>query len=427
VKYSAVSYYCLDSGHSLCKHWKTKVFIFEITDGNNKIMPIAMGLFPEESSANLTSFMKAIMGINGGALGELINRTTSVICTDRAKCMRPVMQAMLPLAQHRHDAWHILKNIHDNGFKSEIGYLLNCQRATIEDLFKKAMNEWRKVYPEAAAYALAIPHEDWTYYTAVDYPNSFYLFGRTGSQAVEQEMGRLKTAGVAVRHQLPFTAVFNFIDYFARLVDERKKSCTAMLARTTILTTHADMYCSEQIGLACGYRVRVENLLRGEFEVKSKANKLSRRMVIFLSATGTFGCSCSEDRLRGLPCRHQVSVMAYMSDHKLLSGAHFTNVFKGLIAPFFKKSVYLLWYDKPVLRPILECIHADNTLPPQVDTRPGPPSLKRIPGRAEGGFSSKSGRKLAKTQKNIAAFNTEKAIGCLPKCRTERRAALLQA
>jgi hypothetical protein len=152
VKYSAVSYYCLDSGHSLCKHWKTKVFIFEITDGNNQIMPIAMGLFPSESSPNLTRFMKAIMGINGGALGELINRTTSVICTDRAKCMRPIMQALLPLAQHRHDAWHILKNIHDNGFKSEMGYLLECQRATTGELFIKAMDNWREVYPEAAAF-----------------------------------------------------------------------------------------------------------------------------------------------------------------------------------------------------------------------------------------------------------------------------------
>ncbi|KAJ1403701.1 hypothetical protein B484DRAFT_470269, partial [Ochromonadaceae sp. CCMP2298] len=155
-------------------------------------------------------------------------------------------------------------------------------------------------------------------------------------------MGRLKITGVAVRHQLPFTAVSNFIDCFARLVDERKTSCCGMLAREDlILPTHADMYCSDQIGRAADYGVRVENSLRGEYEVYIKLDQKKRRAVVFQPSAGIFGCSCMEDRLRGLPCRHLISVLSYLTDRNLLNAAHFTTVFGALIAPFFKKCVYM--------------------------------------------------------------------------------------
>jgi hypothetical protein len=182
-----------------------------------------------------------------------------VICTDRAKAMRPSMLQCLPLAQHRHDAWHILKNIHDNSMQSDMGSLLKCQKAPSKALFDIAMSEYREKYSAAAAYVDAIPHEYWTYYTAVLSANPFYLFGLSGSQSVEQEMGRLKSEAVQVRHQLPFQSVSNFIDHYARLIDARRRSCEVMVARENLfLTVYADMYTGDQITTSKGYGVRVE-------------------------------------------------------------------------------------------------------------------------------------------------------------------------
>jgi hypothetical protein len=63
--------------------------------------------------------------------------------------------------------------------KSEMGFLLECQIAAPEELYYIKLALWSDKYPESAAYANAIPHEHWTYYTAALSTNPFCLFGRT--------------------------------------------------------------------------------------------------------------------------------------------------------------------------------------------------------------------------------------------------------
>jgi hypothetical protein len=408
VKFAARPYYMIDMSHSIRNSWKTKLAIFEVTDGNNEIMPIGMGLYGGESIDSFVNFVDAVKSICNGELGLLLNQPTSVVCTDRAKAMRPSMERCLPLVQHRHDTWHILKNINDTpGLQSDMASLLACQKATTLDLFNTAMDAYREKYPAAAHYVNEIPHNQWTTYKAVTSTNPFRLFGLTDSQSVEQEMGRLKCEAVAVRHQLPFMAVSNFINHFARLVDDRRTSCTAMLARDTLfLTVHADMYTGDQIQASKVYGVRTENAVTGEYEVWNKEQPLKRRMVNFRAqGCKIIWCSCEGPRLMGLICRHVIAVWRYLTSNKLITATVFMEVFGDMIPHYYKKGEYTRGYADVVLRPILDSIRADSTLPPLVDLRPGPPQLKRIPGRSEGGFTGDSARKKAKTGKNMALFS----------------------
>jgi hypothetical protein len=261
----------------------------------------------------------------------------------------------------------------------------------------------------------AIPHEYWTYYTSVLSPNPFYLFGLTGSQSAEQEMGRLKSEAVQVRHQLPFQSVSNFIDHYARLIDARRRSCEVMVARENLfLTVYADMYTGDQITTSKGYGVRVEDALKGEYEIYVKDALLKRRTVNFRAGgCKVMECSCQGPRLNGLPCRHVIAVNTYLTNNKSVTTIAFTEVFADMIPSFYKKGEYMKGYADVVRRPIIECIQPDETEPPQVDRRRGPPPLKRIPGRSEGGFSGPNFRKARKTNKNMLKFSVDATLAAI--------------
>jgi hypothetical protein len=51
----------LDAAFLKEKNSKCQVFIFEITDGNNNIVPLAIGIFHTESAENYTYFVTALM------------------------------------------------------------------------------------------------------------------------------------------------------------------------------------------------------------------------------------------------------------------------------------------------------------------------------------------------------------------------------
>ncbi|KAJ1425253.1 hypothetical protein B484DRAFT_397999 [Ochromonadaceae sp. CCMP2298] len=53
----------VDTGHSLRNCWKTKLFVFEITDGNNEIFPIAMDMYPEEAVVYFVDLVQAGYGV----------------------------------------------------------------------------------------------------------------------------------------------------------------------------------------------------------------------------------------------------------------------------------------------------------------------------------------------------------------------------
>ena len=49
MQHSALRHYSLDAGHSCNVRWTGNVFILELLDGNNRIFPVAFGLFASET------------------------------------------------------------------------------------------------------------------------------------------------------------------------------------------------------------------------------------------------------------------------------------------------------------------------------------------------------------------------------------------
>jgi hypothetical protein len=84
-------YFLGDVGYSYKKDWKGQVFALECTDGNNSSVPIAIDIYGTESADNYTHFLEAVKRVHGGAMGDLLNHTAAVVCTDRHTSFAPAL------------------------------------------------------------------------------------------------------------------------------------------------------------------------------------------------------------------------------------------------------------------------------------------------------------------------------------------------
>jgi hypothetical protein len=215
----------MDACFIKCMGWTFKISMLILTNGNNKDIPIAFGMFDEETIKNYVAFLLAVMSLYGCWMGEFLNRPTTVIVTDRHASLTSACAQALPLARHRYDVRHIHENIKANPLlnKGDTGIIWKLHKAITKKEFNDLFVEWYKTNPAAAAYAAEIPSAIWATYTAKEEPNPFYLIRLIGQQAAEQEMSRLKK--LEVRHQLPLHAVANFCAMFAGIIDERIEEC----------------------------------------------------------------------------------------------------------------------------------------------------------------------------------------------------------
>jgi hypothetical protein len=423
VRESGRWYFGLDASHTKKQGYTGKVFVLEITDGNNCDVPIGIAWFDGEKEFNYSIFMRKIMSVGDGEMGRLLNREGVVVCTDRALAFSPTIEKCLPRANHRYCLHHILKNMHNNGWKDVDKHMMACHKATTLDEFNALMGTWRKAHNQSATYANEIHHWLWTTYMAIA-PNEhnnyvpYSLHDLTGSQLVEHEMGRLKL--MRVRHELPLTGMNNFINFYAALMSKQKSMCDTMVAGGGTYTQWASMACADNFAASKHYvAIHVGGGKSVRWEVTRRGEEIKHCKVDWAAKW----CSCEKNLQRRLPCHHLCAVLKAKYAKTLLSAALFQQTFAQVIAPYYVAKTYVLGYEYQVGKPILTYLVYDNTKPPARATanthQPGRTQLKRLLGPAERGWASlaagknkkrKGDNPLKKTAANGAAKNFDDAI-----------------
>jgi hypothetical protein len=141
IQCSACTVVGMDASHTRVKTWGGNLFVLEAMDGNNCNVPIAIGIYAAENADNYTDFLNVIKSVGHGAMGPLLNNPNMVICSDRAKAFDPALKTEMPLARHRYDIWHIMQNMHNNGWKDVDSHMLACHKAVTQKEFQSHMNK----------------------------------------------------------------------------------------------------------------------------------------------------------------------------------------------------------------------------------------------------------------------------------------------
>jgi hypothetical protein len=310
VQYAGRTYFCLDAGHGNCQGYRCKIYILVGTDGEHRNIPLAMGIYPEETIDGYSHFLQAVMGhmagIYVGGMGALININSSVICTDRCRSFSPAITAVIPLAHHIYDVRHIQENIKEKALlnKGHTSNIWTCHRATSKEEFDIAMGEWKLLNAPAAEYANKIPHLFWTTYPVVAEAVPYMIFSFTGSQAVEQEMARFKR--LKIRHALPLKSVQRYVNLFAELVDGGIANAAALRNNTGKKLTDFATLAFGQALSASYYKAKelVGPRLYGPvktYEICHVEDGPVRTVQWPVSLDEAKSCNCQEAKLTGLP------------------------------------------------------------------------------------------------------------------------------
>jgi hypothetical protein len=420
MQYAGRTWVSLDAGHTCCKGWRCKIYILVGSDGEHKNIPLAMGIYKEETIEGYSDFLRAVKGhMSGvfvGGLAPLLNQYSTVICTDRCLSFCPAITAELPLAHHRYDVRHIQQNIKDKPLlnRGPSSNIWACHRATSKDEFDLHMVDWMKVNEPGATYANGILHEFWCTYPAVEAAIPYYTFSFTGSQAVEQEMARFLK--LKIRHQLPLKAIKNYVKLFSRIIDERLVQVNKLRMNTAKrLTDYATLKVGEALGSSYQFKARelVGPRLYGphktyEVEFASYEGGPCRTVVWPISLAEVKTCTCHEPRLEGLPCRHLLCVYKLRYTRQEQSPEHLLRMFGMNIASFYYKDNYMHGYIASVMKPNVTYLVRGTTKAPKPEKKKGPEQVARHLSASEGNFgSSKNSRAIPRTEANIELYDLQ--------------------
>ncbi|KAJ1408563.1 hypothetical protein B484DRAFT_469018 [Ochromonadaceae sp. CCMP2298] len=177
-------------------------------------------------------------------MGRLIDDPDCVVCADRHLSFSPALLQCLP----------IMQNMHGEGLKTSDGDFMNYHKAVHKKYFDVLMSAWKLKHELSATYADKIPHEYWTSYTACIPGVAYCLHNLTDSQLVEGKMNRLKKA--EVRHELPLTAMNNFITLYSKIVSKQGVVCDTMRKGNAVYTQYATIVIFDHFSESRNYDVK---------------------------------------------------------------------------------------------------------------------------------------------------------------------------
>ncbi|KAJ9540662.1 hypothetical protein OSB04_027168 [Centaurea solstitialis] len=344
----------IDGAH-LKGRYSGTMFLAVAMDGNNQVVPIAIGVAKSESGEHWTWFLTMLRE----CIGEMEGL---VFMSDRASSIHLAINTVYPNAQHALCCHHLYMNIKARASNIEDNDTLfwkTCKAYTIHE-FDFQMTALRAAVPYSGELLDRIGADKWS---RAHFPGHRYNI--MTSNSVESMNAH---ATVARKHP-----IVGLMDYFRSYQQQwyanRRRIAGAMNNK---LTQWAELIVQRRIGKCSGWTAH--DIGYGLFEVKDGYRDAK---VHILDKT----CTCKKWQLSGLPCGHAITVAREigMEDCADLASPYFSvhnlrETYAPCIYPVGPQETWV-YPDYPLM----------VVRPPVMKKLPGKPSSNnRIPSRGEG-------------------------------------------
>ncbi|KAJ9556381.1 hypothetical protein OSB04_010995 [Centaurea solstitialis] len=351
----------IDGAH-LKGRYSGTMFLAVAMDGNNQVVPIAIGVAKSESGEHWTWFLSMLRQ----CIGEMEGL---VFVSDRAASIHLAINTVFPNAHHALCCRHLYMNIKAKANNIEDHNWLfwkTCKAYTARD-FEFHMNALRAAVPYSEM-LLQIGADKWS---RAHFPGLRY--NMMSSNSVES-----MNAHATVARKNTIVALMDYFrSYQQQWYSTRRTIAGAMNNK---LTQWAELNVQRRMGKCSGWTAR--EIGYGKFEV----NDGDRDAEVDIHNQT---CTCKKWQLSGLPCGHAITVANHQGwdDCCQLASDYFSvhNLRETYAPAIYPVGPYKTWVspDYPLM----------VVRPPVMKKLPGKPSNNnRIPSRGEGSNRRRCGR-----------------------------------
>ncbi|KAH0673933.1 hypothetical protein KY284_025020 [Solanum tuberosum] len=328
-------------------------------DGNNQMLPLAWAVVEYEKKETWTWFIKLLKEDLGLGDGEDLT-----LITDMQKGLIGAILNILPLAEHRMCARHILANWAKDwrGLQRKQQFW-SIAKSTFESQLRKNVAKMKSLGPEKMM-------DDLMYYN-IEYWCKVYFNTQVKCDSVDNNMSECFNSWIlAARHKTIITMLDEIrVKMMTRIAKLREFTNTWMCdfspMSLKVLQENIDrsMNCNIEFNGVDGFEVK-----EGTFQHSVDL--------------GRWTCSCRVWQLKGIPCAHAVAAIYFKKCEPL-----------DYIDNCYSKATYLRTYAN-VLQPVTNM----EMWPVSTNPTVAPPEIKSMPGRPgklrkkEAGESKKSGK-----------------------------------
>ena len=304
-----------------------ELHIFAVRDGENAILPVAIGLYQTESSATYASFCENIIAFGG----KLWFRDRECIIfhdgfkgteafVDGAECgdalcfkhvigsMRQHLRRKAKQRQSTSAAGASCRDVEQRqresaapqrhrkrikrAFRDDLAW--SVQKATSSREYESQLATFRKHNSDAAEYLSNLDVKKWATYALLE--QGYHTFGHSTSNIVEA----LNGVFVDIRKEHPLQCVDSIVAWTMKKLSKRRDHAKELQSRNAILTHYAKTLSDEQRDLMRAGQYMVIPSTDEVFYVERAALESTRYIVDVTEGT----CTCPDWCMYQLPCRH---------------------------------------------------------------------------------------------------------------------------
>ena len=314
-------FYAVDSGFMQKNKTNGLATVLECVDSNRNAIPMAVGIFDKESTANFNWFFRNIL--KHPELAINLNSKKTIIYSDRGKGLRKSIKESLTKSRRRACFLHILRNLLKNklvsgGYKKKPGALSYTfgdirhklwalQAARTSTGFKSLLNDISKINPEAGIYLGKINPKLFAEYTLFESNSRARGYLYSTSNIVEQEMWRLKRLGI--RFGTPYEFFEKVINLWTTRYAEGVEKADDLVQKEALVTDYAYRYFKNE--LEESYKINARTTTSGEvtYFIESPTKKSTSDVIVLNILTDYMKklCTCGLWFQMGIICRHALA------------------------------------------------------------------------------------------------------------------------
>ena len=385
--------------------------IMETFDGEGRSIPVACGIFSEESKTNYAWFFKNLK--KDMDVSRSLDNPESIFVSDRDKGLNVSLNTFFSTARHRKCLQHLKQNIKlEKGIKNDyqsytcpqngrerkhtFSYLWKfidrAHLASNRRNFQMNMEKILEINPAANAYLTAIDEKLWANHTFINVRS----YQHSTSNLVEQEMNRCKK--LKIRFKYPLEIFIGMVNLWIRLYREGVDMAKELFEKKCHVTSYIYRYVESQKVAAQKLELQSENGKVSYFH--SPHIKVS---VTCSAATKTCSAGCWHDM--DAICLHGFADLMHRTGKTPIFDAQFWREFVGsrwsveTFRQCYPEGSYISLPDRELL--VDEKIRGPKKL--YEKKKPGRTKEKRFLSASEGGRRqastiSKKERKLMRRQ-----------------------------